>query len=64
MSISFEQETNGISQPLPNGNVVTRKSPFEEIESLSQNDMDNISQQNLSQNSQNEIEEQTLFMYV
>ena len=43
-----------MGQQLPNGNVVTRKSPFEEIEEI----------ENLSQNSQNESEDQTLFMYV
>jgi pumilio RNA-binding family len=62
MKLENNLDTNGISQALPNGNVVTRKSPFEEMESLSQNDMDNLSQQNLSQNSQNESEEQTLFI--
>lgn len=62
MKLDNNLDTNGITQPLPNGNVVTRKSPFEEIENLSQNEMENLSQPTLSQNSQNENEEQTLYI--
>ena len=50
----FQQETiqHKTIQHLPNGNVVTRKSPFEEIEETEDH----------SQNSQADADDQTLFM--